>query len=64
MEDTRQINTNSHTYRTLYGTTTAMLEITEEMFEAADRKEIASLMTIDQTATFGLCATRDFEQKV
>ena len=52
MEDTGQINPNTHAYRTLHGTTTAMLEISEELFEAADRKDIASIMTIDQTAAF------------
>ena len=63
MEGTSQFNKSHNAYRTAHGTTTAMLELADEVFDAADRKEIADLMTIDQTAAFDCVQHQILEEK-
>ena len=46
------LNDSSHAYRKGYSTTMAMLEISEELFKAAEEKKISAIMTLDQSAAF------------
>ena len=52
LENTSQLNPSSHAYRTGLSTTTSLMEITNRLYEAVDEKQIASIMTIDQSAAF------------
>ena len=64
MESTRQLNDNNHTYRKLLGTTTAMLEIADDIFEAADERRIAVTMAIDQSAAFDCVRHKILDSKL
>ena len=55
---THQLNPSAHAYRVGYSTTTTMIEVTNRLYEATDRCEISSLMTIDQSAAFD-CITHE-----
>ena len=52
MERTGQLNSNCHAYRKLLGTVTALLEVNDDIYEAADDHKIAVTMTIDQSSAF------------
>ena len=52
LEENELLNENSHAYRKGYSTTTALLEISEELYKAVDGKEISNIMTLDQSAAF------------
>ena len=52
MEESKQINKNSHVYKRLHSTTTALLQITDYIAELADKNFIANLMILDQSAAF------------
>ena len=51
MENSGQLNTNTHAYRQLHSTTAA-IQITDYIAGAADRKKISNLMMIDQSSAF------------
>ena len=50
--NTGQLNCAAHAYKAAYSTTTTIASITDEIYEAAEDKRIAQIMTIDQTAAF------------
>ena len=52
LEENCLLNENSHAYRKGYSTTTALLEVTEELYKAVDEHKISNIMTIDQSAAF------------
>ena len=52
METSSQMNRNLHAYRKNHGTTTAMIDITDRLYEAVDEKQVSTIMTIDQSAAF------------
>ena len=52
MEDNGLLNTSMHAYRTGHSTTTALLDLTEELYRNADNKKISTIMTLDQSAAF------------
>ena len=52
MESTNQWNRNSHAYKQLHNTTTALLQITDYLAESAEMNKIANLMIVDQSAAF------------
>ena len=52
MESSGQLNPSMHVYRRDHSTTTMPLEIIDEIHMGADEKKFASLMAIDQSATF------------
>ena len=56
MEETRQLNKSHHTYRKLHRTTTTMLQLTDDLYETANRNRIANIMTIDKSSAFD-CVT-------
>ena len=43
---------NQHGYRKNHSTTTTLLQIADMLFEAADAKEISSIITVDESAAF------------
>ena len=45
-------NINVHSYRRLYSTTTALTEVSDQIFTAADDREIATAITIDEYMEF------------
>ena len=52
LEENQLLNENLHAYRRGHSTTTALLEISEELYTAIDDKKISNLMTVDQSAAF------------
>ena len=48
----------NHTYRKLYSTTTAMMEIVDDIQENTDENKITAAMAIDESMTFD-CVTHD-----
>ena len=52
LESTEQLNSSGHAYRAGLSTTTTIAQICEELYESAERKNIASLMTVDQSVAF------------
>ena len=45
-------NRNNHAYRRYHSTTTAMIQLTDLIFEAADRNLVTTIMALDQLAAF------------
>ena len=45
-------NDNHHAYKMHYSTTTALSQLTDTLYEAADDKQISIAMTIDESAAF------------
>ena len=52
MEGEHLWNTNHHAYKINHSTTTALSQLTDMIFEAGDRNEIAVAMSIDESAAF------------
>ena len=64
MESTNQLNKNCHAYRKLLGTASAMIEVNDDIYEAADARKIAELMTIDQSSAFDCVRYEILEEKL
>ena len=47
-----QLNTAAHAYRTAHSTSTTIAAITDKIYQVAEDRRIAQVMTIDQTAAF------------
>ena len=52
MESTMQLNQNNNAYRKYHSTTSAVIALTDALYEATDRNHIATIMTIDETCAF------------
>ena len=52
LEKNHLLNSSSHAYRAGYSTSTALLEISEELYRAVDDKKISTIMTLDQSSAF------------
>ena len=52
LESSDQLNPNSHAYRQGLSTTTALIQLTDGIYTAAENKQISSLMATDQSAAF------------
>ena len=52
LEENGMMNSTSHAYRTSYSTTSALLELSEELYRGADEKKVSVIMTLDQSAAF------------
>ena len=52
LEENDMINSTSHAYRSGCSTTSAMLELSEELYKGADEKKVSVIMTLDQSAAF------------
>ena len=51
-EKTEQLNNNAHAYRPNLSTTTTIMQICEALYESAELCNIASILTVDQSAAF------------
>ena len=52
MNKMQQFNHNLHAYKEMYSTTTAVLNITDSIVEAANQRKIAATLLLDQSAVF------------
>ena len=52
MDISEQWNNNHHTYKKNHSTITAMIQISDSIFEACNKNEIITLVTLDQSAAF------------
>ena len=52
LEDNKLLNDNLHAYRAGLSTTTTILDLTDRIYESIDENKLASIMTLDQSATF------------
>ena len=52
LQKNRMLNTSSHAYKPGHSTTTAMIELTEELYSAVEDKKISAIMTLDQSSAF------------
>ena len=52
MTSTGQLNENHHSYRKKHSTTTAMLQLSNDIFEGCNSNEITTAITLDQSAAF------------
>ena len=52
MESTGQLNQNHHSYRKNHSTVTAMLQLSDAIFQGCDNKKITTLVTLDQSSAF------------
>ena len=52
MEVTNQLNQNQHAYRGSYNTSTALLQLSDCILKATDHNNIATLITVDESAAF------------
>ena len=64
LETTNQLNPNSHAYRVGYSTTTTLMEVTGKLYDATERREMSSVMTIDQQAAFDCVAHQVLLEKL
>ena len=52
MESTGQINADHHSYRKNHSTVTAMLQLSDAIFNGCDTNKITTIVTLDQSAAF------------
>ena len=52
MDESGQINPNHHSYRKNHSMVTAMLQISDAIFNGCDANKISTLITLDQSAAF------------
>ena len=52
MEKSGQLNQNHHSYRKQHSTITAMLQLSDQIFEGCDKNLITTLVTLDQSSAF------------
>ena len=52
MTDTQQLNINHHAYLKHRSTTTTLLQLLDQIYEATDERQISTLMTIDESNAF------------
>ena len=52
MEETGQWHENMHAYRKEHSTVTALLQMSDDIFQAADSKEVATAVLIDESSAF------------
>ena len=52
MESSGQLNSNHHSYRKNHSTVTAMLDLSDKIFQGCDARKITTLITLDQSAAF------------
>ena len=52
LEESEQINDKNNAYRRNHSTTSAVIAMTEAIFEATDHNMIATIMTIDESCAF------------
>ena len=63
-EKYKLLNDNAHAYQTGYSTTTTLLEITDNIFQAIDENQMLYVMTVDQSAAFDCVSHQILLQKL
>ena len=58
------LHPNHHAYRKGYSTTSALLQLADQLFEAADSKEISVAVPIDQLSAFNCICPEILEKKL
>ena len=58
LENTGQLNTNQHAYRTSLSTSSALIQMTDIIYTATDRNQFVEVMALDQSSAFD-CVNRD-----
>ena len=64
MEETGQFNVNLHAYRNLHSTTTAALQMTNFIAEAADNHNITNAIIVDQSSAFDCVEPEILDRKL
>ena len=64
MDKTSQWHENQHAYRRQHSTATAMLQLSDKIFEAADCKKVVTAMTIDESSAFDCINFNILDQKL
>ena len=64
MENMKQWNKNLHAYRRLHSSTTAALQLTDYMIEAADNGMVANAQMVDQSAAFDCVDAKILDRKI
>ena len=64
MENTGQINPNHHSYRKNHSTVTAMLQLSDAIFNGCDTNKITTLVTLDQSAAFDVLRHQTLMRKL
>ena len=63
-ENTGQINPEGHAYRKAHSTTTTIVNIMDEIYQATDDKRISQLLTIDQSVAFDVLSHEILARKL
>ena len=64
MENLGQLSANHHSYRKNHSTVTAMLQISDAIFNGCDQNKITTLVTLDQSAAFDVLSHQILTQKL
>ena len=64
LKSNKLIHPNQHAYRKGRSTTTAFLELSDKLFEAAEEKQIAAALSIDQSAAFDSLCHETLQRKI
>ena len=64
MEKLKQFNSNNNAYRKYYNTATAIIQISDAIYQAADEKTIANILTMDESATFDTISHEILQTKI
>ena len=64
MQESNQLNDNNNAYRTGHSTITAVMQITDAIYEATDANKIATIMTVDESAAFDCIAHKTLQDKL
>ena len=64
MENSGQLNSNHHSYRKNHSTVTAMLQLSDAIFQGCDVKKITTLITLDQSAAFDVLCHQTLTRKL
>ena len=64
MESTGQINANHHSYRKNHSTVTALLQLSDAIFNGCDTNKITTIVTLDQSAAFDVLRHQTLTRKL
>ena len=64
MEENSFFHPNQHAYRKGYSTTSALLQLSDQLFEAAELRKIGVAMSVDQSMAFDCICHTILEQKL
>ena len=64
MEDSGQLNENHHSYRKKHSTVTAMIQLSDAIFNGCNENKITTLVTLDQSAAFDVLSHVTLRKKL